>query len=82
MTQRFARAPQMPSDQPPDDAAARFDVRSVTGARYTIVVETAPDGTPTYRTAYARLPVVANDDGTFTIEDTRTRLVRVDDAPP
>jgi hypothetical protein len=30
-----------------------------------------------HRTAYAGLPVRANDDGTFTIVDTRTRLVRV-----
>ena len=31
----------------------------------------------TYRTAYACLPVVRNDDDTFTMVDTKTRLVRV-----
>ena len=59
----------------------RFEVRSVTGARYTLVEECAPepDGRVhrRYRTAYAGLPVVANDDGSFTIVDTHTRLVRV-----
>ena len=72
----------MPSDPPPGDAARDFEVRSITGASYTIVEEVAGDGTRTYRTAYARLPVAANDDGTFTIVDTGTRLVRVVDAPP
>ena len=71
----------MPSDPPPSDAVRDFEVRSITGASYTIVEEVAGDGTRTYRTAYARLPVAANDDGTFTIVDTGTRLVRVD-APP
>jgi hypothetical protein len=55
-----------------------FEVRSVTGACYTIVEEVGADGSRTYCTAHARLPVIANDDGTFTIADTRTRLVRVD----
>jgi len=60
--------------------ANRFEVRSVTGARYTLVEEASRDGGggnvhPSYRTAYAGLPVVANDDGSFTLVDTRTRLV-------
>ena len=60
----------------------RFEVRSVTGACYTLVEETDREGSNghvhrQYRTAYAGLPVVANDDGSFTIVDTRTRLVRV-----
>jgi hypothetical protein len=78
MPQRPLPASQMPSDPPTEDAVAVFEVRSITGACYTIVEELAADGTRTYRTAYARLPVVANDDGTFTIVDTETRLVRVD----
>ena len=60
----------------------RFEVRSVTGARYTLIEETTIDDAGVarraYCTAYARLPVVANDDGSFTIVDTRTRLVLVD----
>ena len=64
--------------QPMEDPAPRFEARSVTGACYTIVSEAGSDGTVRYRTAYAELPVVANADGTFTIVDTRTRLVRVD----
>jgi hypothetical protein len=60
----------------------RFEVRSVTGASYTLVEEVDRDGTSDlshrrYRTAYAGLPVTANDDGSFTIVDTHTRLVRV-----
>jgi hypothetical protein len=60
----------------------RFEVRSVTGARYTLVEEREVDAESgaehcTWRTAYAGLPVVANVDGSFTIADTRTRLVRV-----
>jgi hypothetical protein len=60
----------------------RFEVRSVTGASYTLVEEVDRDainGKPLrrYRTAYAGLPVTANDDGSFTIVDTHTRLVRV-----
>ena len=70
----------MPSHQSPDDDARTIDVRSITGACYTIVAEIAADGTCSYRTAYAGLPVVANDDGSFTIVDTATRLVRVDTA--
>jgi hypothetical protein len=67
----------LPSDEPP-----RFEVRSVTGACYTLIEERAPDQgdgvvRSRYRTAYAGLPVVANEDGSFTIVDTRTRLVRV-----
>jgi hypothetical protein len=71
--------------------STRFEARSVTGASYTIV-EQAPLGDPVgadregrggggearrYRTAYAGLPVVANDDGSFTVVATHTRLVRV-----
>ena len=67
---------------PRGDEGRRFEVRSVTGACYTLVEEVVLDeaGRPAgsrYRTAYAGLPVVANDDGTFTIVDTHTRLVRV-----
>jgi hypothetical protein len=66
----------------PGRAANRFEVRSVTGASYTLVEEVERDGAAggvqrRYRTAYAGLPVVANDDGSFTIVDTHTRLVRV-----
>jgi hypothetical protein len=79
-------------DEPPGFAeSARFEARSVTGASYTIV-ERMPLGEPVgadregrgerakgrrYRTAYAGLAVVANDDGSFTIVATHTRLVRV-----
>lgn len=61
----------------------RFEVRSVTGASYTLVEDMDREDTRTcgrrsYHTAYAGLPVVANDDGSFTIVATRTRLVRVD----
>jgi len=60
----------------------RFEVRSVTGASYTLIEESEGEGTSghvrrRYRTAYAGLPVIANDDGSFTIVDTHTRLVRV-----
>jgi len=60
----------------------RFEVRSVTGACYTLVEEADRDGTSgrvhrRYRTAYAGLPVIANDDGSFTLVDTHTRLVPV-----
>ena len=60
----------------------RFEVRSVTGASYTLVEDRDRDDASgrdqrCYRTAYAGLPVVANDDGTFTIVDTHTRLVPV-----
>ena len=78
MTRHPLPAFQMPNDTPPRDATRDFEVRSITGASYTIVEEIAADGTHTYRTAYARLPVAANDDGTFTIADTGTRLVRVE----
>ena len=65
-----------------DRDGKRFEVRSVTGACYTLVEEQDVDGAVgkgprRYRTAYAGLPVVANDDGSFTIVDTHTRLVRV-----
>lgn len=60
------------------DSGPRFEVRSITGACYTIVEQTGANGVRRYHTAYAGLPVRANDDGTFTIIDTRTRLVRVD----
>ena len=64
------------------DEGRRFEVRSVTGACYTLVEEISVDDAgraagSRYRTAYAGLPVVANDDGSFTIVDTHTRLVRV-----
>jgi hypothetical protein len=75
-------------DDPPGLAeCARFDARSVTGASYTIVEQrpasndasAGEGGAQTrYRTAYTGLPVVANDDGSFTIVPTHTRLVRVD----
>jgi hypothetical protein len=81
MTRSPLRALPMPSDPTPQGALGDFEVRSITGACYTIVEGLAPDGSRTYRTAHARLPAVANDDGTFTIVDTGTRLVRVD-APP
>jgi hypothetical protein len=60
----------------------RFEVRSVTGARYTLIEEADRDGTSgnvhrRYRTAYAGLPVIANDDGSFTLVDTHTRLIPV-----
>ena len=56
----------------------RFEVRSITGARYTLVEETSEDsGERRYRTAYAGLPVTANSDGSFTIVDTHTRLARI-----
>ena len=60
----------------------RFEVRSVTGASYTLIEEVDRDASSgkrqrRYRTAYAGLPVTANDDGSFTIVDTHTRLVRV-----
>ena len=74
-----------PSPCPParSDSPRRFDVRSVTGARYTLIEESVIDEATgalqrRYRTAYAGLPVIANDDGSFTIVDTRTRLVRSD----
>jgi hypothetical protein len=72
-----------PSTSPPQgDEGRRFEVRSVTGACYTLVEESAVDDAggaacSRYRTAYAGLPVVANDDGSFSIVDTHTRLVRV-----
>ena len=64
-------------------SSRRFEVRSVTGACYTLVEDTDRNGTNgradrCYRTAYAGLPVIANDDGSFTIVDTHTRLVRLD----
>ena len=71
---------------------ARIQVRSVTGSSYTLVETTTFErldrGGPgtsvmrpvgrTYRTAYACLPVVRNEDDSFTIVDTMTRLLRVD----
>jgi hypothetical protein len=68
---------------PPGQSSNRFEVRSVTGACYTLVEELDRTGWDepsrrSYRTAYAGLPVIANDDGSFTIVDTHTRLVRVD----
>jgi hypothetical protein len=69
----------VPTTPPLQRSGARFEVRSITGACYTIVEEIEADGRRSFRTAYARLPVLANADGTFTIVDTRTRLVRVDE---
>ena len=71
-----------PESYRPRRADNRFEVRSVTGASYTLVEESEVEGTSgqvrrRYRTAYAGLPVIANDDGSFTIVDTHTRLVRV-----
>ena len=68
-----------------------FAVRSVTGSSYMLVETTlferigrggagSPSARPvarSYRTAYACLPVVRNEDDSFTIVDTKTRLVRV-----
>jgi hypothetical protein len=69
----------VPPHDPRPESNSRIEVRSVTGACYTLVEEISGDGTgSSYRTAYAGLPVVANSDGSFTIVDTRTRLVRVD----
>ena len=71
-----------PLEPPPpdDDLTHRFEVRSITGACYTLVEEKDVDDSGAvhrrYRTAYAGLPVVANDDGSFTIVDTHTRLTR------
>ena len=66
----------------PGRAETRFEVRSITGACYTLVEEADRDGSSDrvrrhYRTAYAGLPAVANDDGSFTLIDTQTRLVPV-----
>ena len=66
----------------PGRPRTRFEVRSVTGACYTLIEEADRDGTTgrlhrSYRTAYAGLPVIANDDGSFTLVDTQTRLVPV-----
>ena len=80
MTRSSFPATPMPAPTP-SEPDREFEVRSITGASYTIVEESAADGTRTYRTAYAHLPVVANDDGTYTIVDTGTRLHRVDAAP-
>ena len=60
----------------------RFEVRSVTGACYTLVQEADGDGASgsvhcRYRTAYAGLPAIANDDGSFTLVETQTRLIPV-----
>ncbi len=83
---------QQPRDEAGFAESARFEARSVTGASYTIVERVCIDAhaanaanagcddfeSRRYRTAYAGLPVVANDDGSYTIVDTHTRLVRVD----
>jgi hypothetical protein len=80
----------VPSQTVSEDTA-RIQVRSVTGSSYTLVETTTFErldrggvGTTvmrpvarSYRTAYACLPVVRNEDDSFTIVDTRTRLVRV-----
>jgi hypothetical protein len=75
MTTMTADAPATP---PSTEFGGRFEVRSITGACYTIVEEVERDGTYRYHTAYALLPVVANEDGSFTLVDTGTRLVRVE----
>ena len=74
-----------------DPGVAYLDARSVTGARYTLLERTtrqrriAVNGeameivATTYCTAYGRLAVVANDDGSFTIVETQTRLTRTGD---
>ncbi len=74
---------------------ARLTVRSVTGSSYTLVETTTferMDGgagpssarpvARSYRTAYACLHVVSNEDDSFTIVDTRTRLERSAPEPP
>ena len=79
----------VPSDTFNEDTA-RFQVRSVTGSSYTLVETTTFERLDrgagrtvqrpvqrSYRTAYSCLPVVRNADDSFTIVDTRTRLVRV-----
>jgi len=78
MTADASPNPSRSASPPSAESGQRFEVRSITGACYTIVEQTDRDGARRYRTAYAGLPVVANDDGTFTIVDTRTRLVRVE----
>ena len=86
-TSASARHPTPDDDSFASAECARFEARSVTGASYTIVEHRHPGdssgateaGTQkAYHTAYAGLPVVANDDGSFTIVTTHTRLVRVD----
>ncbi|HEX4234074.1 MAG TPA: hypothetical protein VH041_07185 [Caldimonas sp.] len=74
MTTMTAHAPPTPSFE---DAGGRFEVRSITGACYTLIEEIDRKGARSYHTAYALLPVVANDDGSFTLVDTGTRLVRI-----
>ncbi|MDQ6640389.1 MAG: hypothetical protein M3Z15_12115 [Pseudomonadota bacterium] len=79
MTQNADTVPHSPLQ---DEDGRRFEVRSVTGACYTLVEDSGVDAASgaverRYRTAYAGLPVVANDDGSFTIVDTHTRLVPV-----
>jgi hypothetical protein len=84
------QAQPVPNQTVTEDTAS-FKVRSVTGSGYTLIESTTFErldrgGTGstimrplsrTYRTAYACLPVVRNDDDSFTIVDTNTRLVRV-----
>ncbi len=86
----LAQHPPVPN-QTVTEETATIKVRSVTGSGYTLVESTTFErldhgGTGstvmrpvarTYRTAYACLPVVRNDDDSFTIVDTHTRLVRV-----
>ena len=72
-----------PGSLPEGETPHRFEARSVTGAGYTLVEERCVDGADgssverRYRPASAALPGVANDNGSFTIVDTHTRLVRV-----
>ena len=65
------------SPAPPHGESRRLEVRSITGACYTLVEDATGGVERRYRTAYAGLPVVANADGSFTIVDTHTRLVRI-----
>ena len=66
------------SPAPQHSERRRLEVRSITGVCYTLVEDTSVENDARrFRTAYAGLPVVANDDDSFTIVDTHTRLVRI-----
>jgi hypothetical protein len=70
------------SPEPRHADCRRVEVRSITDACYTLVEDTSVEkGARRFRTAYAGLPVVANDDGSFTVVDTHTRLVRIAASP-
>lgn len=81
----------IPVDDPTySEDTARIQVRSITGATYTLIETTRFEAVKrgarvdarvvgrSYRTAYASLPVARNEDGSFTIVDTRTRLARIE----